>query len=409
MTSPRCRLCDASLSHIVIDLGVCPLANSFVAAERLSQPEVSHPLRAWVCGACFLVQVENFEEPKDLFSKYPYFSSISQSWLRHAKAYAHMAKSRFDLNGASEVVEVASNDGYLLQYFKAHGIPVFGIEPAANIAETAKALDIPTEVAFFGKTTAERLRAAGHAADLMPANNVLAHVPDIADFLDGFRILLKPHGVATFEFPHLLPTIVEGQFDQICQEHLSYLSLGVVKESLGQSNLRVFDVERLPTHGGSLRVFVCHAKGPHIERRTVSSLLLEERRAGLYELETYSRFAERAASIKCDVLDFLIRARREGKTVCGYGAAGKATTFVNYCGIGPELLRVVADRNPDKQNTWFPGQRIPVVTPEAMLTMRPDYVLILAWNLKDEIASELTMVREWNGRFVTAIPVLNIF
>ena len=409
MTAPACRMCTAPLSRTFVDLGVSPLANSFLTREQLSRAEIFYPLRVWVCESCLLVQLEQFEGPEALFSDYVYFSSYSQSWLRHAETYAAAMVNRFALHPGSEVVEIASNDGYLLQYFTARGIPVLGVEPAANVAKVALARGIPTKIAFFGTSTAESMRATGHDPDLMVANNVLAHVPDMLDFLAGFRILLKSTGVATFEFPHLLPTMLQGQFDQIYHEHLSYLSLSVVQNALRLVGLRVFDVERLPTHGGSLRVFTCQDEGPHPERQSVTAVLEAEREAGLPAVETYSHFSKRAASIKSDVLQFLTCALAEGKTVCGYGAAAKGTTFINYCGIGPELLPVVADRSPHKQNTWFPGRHIPIVAPQEMLSLRPDYILILAWNLRDEISKELAMVRDWGGQFVTAIPHLSIF
>lgn len=382
MTGPRCRICNAVLSHTFVDLGLSPLANSYVTADRLRDAEIFLPLHVRVCDECFLVQIEEFESPEGLFSEYAYFSSYSQTWVRHAEAYAGEATTRFGLGPDSKVVEVASNDGYLLQYFAERGIPVLGIEPARNVAKVALARAIPTEVMFFGRATAQKLKADGHAADLMTANNVLAHVPDIIDFVGGFNILLKPEGVATFEFPHLLRLIEGMQFDTIYHEHFSYLSLGVVREVMSRSGLRIFDVDVLTTHGGSLRVFVCHRDSGQPEQPKVAALLEEEREAGLFRAEGYSGFAEKVAAIKCEALDFLIRARREGKKVCGYGAAAKGNTFINFCGFGPELLPLVADKSPHKQGTWLPGSRIPVVAPERMLALRPDYVLILPWNLK---------------------------
>lgn len=408
-TDPRCRLCGARLVRPVVDLGPIPLANAFIPAERLDEAETFYPLRAWICDDCFLVQAPTTVAPADLFSNYLYFSSVSQSWLRHAEAYAAMAVARFGIDAGKKVVEIASNDGYLLQFFVGRGIPALGVEPAANVAEVAVARGIPTHVAFFGAETARRLVASGHAADLVPANNVLAHVPDPVDFLTGIRILLKPEGVATFEFPHLLPTIVETQFDQVCLEHASYLSFGVVQEALRRCGLRAFDVEALPTHGGSLRVFACHEAAGHAETPAVAAMTAREDEAGLGSPGTYDAFRARVTSIKYDTLEFLIRASREKKLVCGYGAAGKGTTFVNYCGFGPDLVRAIADRNPHKQNTWLPGRHIPIVSPDEMLATKPDYVLILPWNLREEIAGELAAVRGWGGKFVTAIPELAVF
>jgi SAM-dependent methyltransferase len=371
--------------------------------------EMFFPLHAFVCGKCFLVQLEEFESPEHIFSDYAYFSSYSKSWLRHAEQYANAMIKRFSLNAASKVVEIASNDGYLLQYFVETGIPVLGIEPAANVAKVAVERGVPTEVLFFGEETAKRMRTAGHAADLMAANNVLAHVPDILDFTAGFRVLLKPEAVVTLEFPHLLRMIEHAQFDTIYHEHFSYLSLGAVDYVLRKNKLRVFDVEELTTHGGSLRVFVCHDASGHATQPAIARVLQEEKLAGLTSLAGYEGFARNAIDIKCAALEFLIGAHRQGKTVVGYGAAAKGNTFLNYCGIGPELLTAVADRSPHKQNTLLPGSRIPVVSPERLFASKPDYVLILPWNLKNEIISELAELRGWGGQFITAIPELNVF
>lgn len=409
MRTATCRACGSLLQHTFIDLGLSPLANSYVPAERMRGGEMFFPLHAYVCERCFLVQLEEFESPEHIFSDYAYFSSYSKSWLCHAEQYAKAMIKRFGLDATNKVVEIASNDGYLLQYFVEPGIPVLGIEPAANVAKVAVERGVPTEVLFFGEETAKRMCAAGHGADLMAANNVLAHVPDILDFTAGFRVLLKPEGVATLEFPHLLRMIKHVQFDTIYHEHFSYLSLGAVDFVLRKNQLRVFDVEELATHGGSLRVFVCHDASGHPTRPAVARVLQEEKLAGLTSLAGYQGFARNAIDIKCAALDFLITAHRQGKAVAGYGAAAKGNTFLNYCGIGPELLTAVADRSPHKQNTLLPGSRIPVVSPESLLASKPDYVLILPWNLKDEIVSELAELRGWGGRFVTAIPELNVF
>jgi SAM-dependent methyltransferase len=404
-----CRACGARLKYTFVDLGLSPLANSYVPIERLRECEKFYPLHAYVCDTCFLVQLEEFESPQQIFSNYAYFSGFSTNWLRHAEAYVIAMQGRFDLGPQHKVVEVASNDGYLLQYFAKRNIPVLGIEPARNVAEVAISRGVATEVMFFGRRTAETLLAAGHAADLMTANNVLAHVPDILDFLAGFRVLLKPRGVATFEFPHLLRMIEASQFDTIYHEHFSYLSLGVVADVLKLNRLRVFDVEELPTHGGSLRLFVCHEDADHRQLPAVDRVLAEERAAGLRDLSAYAGFAEKVVEIKCRALAFLIKARQDKKIVCGYGAAAKGNTFLNYCGIGPEFIQVVADRSPHKQKTFLPGSRIPVVSPEAMLARKPDYVFILPWNLKQEIAEQLREIRAWGGSFVSAIPDLSTF
>jgi SAM-dependent methyltransferase len=408
MTNASCRVCGTTLRRTFVDLGLSPLANSYVPAARAREGEVFYPLHVYVCEGCFLVQLEEFETPDNIFSNYSYFSGFSTTWLRHAEGYAIAMERRFGLDSGSKVVEVASNDGYLLQYFVAHGIAVLGVEPAKNVAAAAVERGVPTEVTFFGERTAKILRDAGHAADLMVANNVLAHVPDILDFVGGFSILLKPDGAGTFEFPHFLRMMQEKQFDTIYHEHFSYLSLRAVAEVLNRKGLRVFDVEQLTTHGGSLRVFFCHDDSTHRETQAVARVLGEETSAGLSDMKSYSHFEREVIDIKCRAIEFLVRARDQGKIVCGYGAAAKGNTFLNYCGVGPELIKVVADRSPHKQNTLLPGSRIPVVSPEAMLEEKPDYVLILPWNLKDEIAGQLRGIESWGGRFVTAIPRLAI-
>jgi len=408
-TPPPCRSCGRPLTHTFCDLGLSPLANAYVAPERRHRGETFHPLHAYVCEACWLVQLEAFESPEAIFSDYAYFSGFSASWLAHAERYVAAMQARFGLGPMSRVVEVASNDGYLLQYFVARGVPVLGVEPAANVAAVARERGVPTEVAFFGEATARRLAEAGHAADLLAANNVLAHVPDILDFTAGFRVLLKPEGVATFEFPHLLRMIDQTQFDTIYHEHFSYLSLGVVAGILARQGLRVFDVEEHPTHGGSLRVFACHGAAAHARTAAVERVLGDERAAGLFDLAGYAGFAEAVVAIRHAALRFLMDEREAGRTVCAYGAAAKGNTFLNTCGIGPTLVRAVADRSPHKQGMELPGSRIPVVSPETLLAMRPDRVLILPWNLKHEIADEMAAIRAWGGRFVTAIPHLDVF
>ena len=404
----RCRSCGAPLTRTVADLGLSPLANSYVPPERAGQGEMVYPLHAFVCEQCWLVQLEAFESPEHIFSDYAYFSGFSTGWLSHAERYVAAMTERFQLGPHSKVVEVASNDGYLLQYFVARGVPVLGVEPAANVAAAARDKGVPSEVAFFGRGTAERLLAEGHGADLMAAHNVLAHVPDILDFVAGFQVLLKRDGAGTFEFPHLLRMVEHKQFDTIYHEHFSYLSLGVVSGILERSGLRVFDVAELPTHGGSLRVFFCHADGPHASTPAVARVLAAERDGGLFEADGYARFADAVVAIKCASLEFLIGEHRAGRRVCGYGAAAKGNTFLNYCGIGPELICAVADRSPHKQGTLLPGSRIPVVSPETLIEMRPDTVLILPWNLKAEIIHEMAGIRAWGGRFVTCIPSLTV-
>jgi SAM-dependent methyltransferase len=403
-----CRSCGATLSVTFVDLGMSPLANSFVAAEDLHRAECIYPLHVYVCANCFLVQLEEFESPEHIFSDYLYFSSFSDSWLAHCRDYAAMATRRFALGAASKVVEIASNDGYLLQYFVAQGIPVLGVDPAANVAAAALARGVPTEIAFFGRETASRLVREGHAADLIAANNVLAHVPDINDFVAGFAVLLRHAGVATFEFPHLLELMAQNQFDTIYHEHFSYLSFMVVRRILAAHGLHAFDVESLPTHGGSLRVFACHDGAPYPTEASVELMLGRERDAGLDRIETYAAFAEGVIATKLDLLSFLIGARRQGLAVVGYGAPAKGNTLLNFCGVGPELLAYTTDRSTHKQGRYLPKTRIPILAPEAIARTRPDYVLILPWNIKDEIIASLPQVRGWGGRFVTPIPTVRI-
>ena len=410
MTPGQCRACGAVLSRSCVDLGMTPLANSYVPFHRASDAEKFYPLHAKVCDTCFLVQLDAFEPPEHIFSdSYAYFSSFSSSWLRHAEAYAEAMIARFGLGMAAHIVEVASNDGYLLRWFVARGRRVTGIEPAANCAAAAEALGVPTEVTFFGAESAREIAARRGRADLVVANNVLAHVPDLRDFTAGFREILAPEGVITFEFPHLLNLITLTQFDTIYHEHFSYLALHPVRRVLANQGLRVFDVEGLPTHGGSLRVFACHRGAAHVEAPSVAALLRREETAGLTDPATYSAFRARVVEVKNRTWEFLIAAQRAGRLVCGYGAPAKGNTFLNYCGIGPDHLAFTVDRNPAKQNTLLPGSRIPVFDVAEITRRRPDDVLILPWNLTEEIVSELADIRAWGGRFVTAISELRIF
>ena len=407
-TMSQCRFCDAPLTRTLVDLGVSPLSNAFVDPASADRMEPFYPLHAKVCDACLLVQVDAFESPASIFSDYVYFSSYSDSWIEHARRYADAMIARFDLDTGSRVVEVASNDGYLLAHFLARGVPVLGVEPAANVAEVAREKGIPTEVAFFGAATAARLHRSHGPADLMAANNVLAHVPDINDFVAGFAALLAPEGVVTFEFPHLLELIRECQFDTIYHEHFSYLSLLAVERILERHGLRVFDVETLPTHGGSLRVFATHAGAGHASCPGRDAVLDAERAAGLDDPRSYDGFAPRVHAVKFALLEFLIEAHRGGKRVAGYGAPAKGNTLLNYCGVGPELLPFTVDRNPHKQGKLLPGTRIPVHAPEALDGARPDYVLILPWNLRAEIEASMAHVRDWGARFVVPIPEIRI-
>jgi 2-polyprenyl-3-methyl-5-hydroxy-6-metoxy-1,4-benzoquinol methylase len=408
MTDRPCRNCGTHLTETFADLGMSPLSNSFIKPDQARSMEPFYPLHAWVCSSCRLVQLEEFETPASIFSDYLYFSSYSDTWLRHAETYAGAMVERFGLGAQARVVEIASNDGYLLQFFQRHGCEVLGIEPAANVAKVALEKGIPSEVAFFGVETARRLAGAGRMADHMAANNVLAHVPDLNDFVGGFAILLRPQGVVTFEFPHLLRQMQLNQFDTIYHEHFSYLSLHVVRRILAAHGLRVFDVEELSTHGGSLRVFACHDGAGHALLPAVAAVLQAELADGLEGAEAYRAFAEKVVDVKAGLLRFLLDARAEGKRVAAYGAPAKGNTLLNYCGVGPELIAFTVDRSPHKQGTLLPGTRIPVHGPDAILQARPDYVLILPWNLKDEITQQMAAVEDWGGRFVVPIPSLSI-
>ncbi len=401
---PTCRFCATPLRDVVADLGISPLSNSYVPPDKQTEMEPFFPLKAWFCGECGLVQLEEFATPGEIFSRYDYFSSYSDTWLRHAREYVDFMSGRYAVGRDSQVVEIASNDGYLLQYFVERGVRALGVEPAANVAAAAAAKGIPTETAFFGKKTAESLVERGFAADLALGNNVLAHVPDINDFVAGFATLLKPDGIMTVEFPHLLNLVRGLQFDTIYHEHFSYLSLYTVRRIFLSHGLLVFDVQELPTHGGSLRVFACPSGAGRKRTEAVDALLRRELDAGLDRFEGFRGFSAAVEEIKYGLLEFLIRARRAGRCVAAYGAAAKGNTLLNYAGIRGDLIAMVADRSPAKQGKLLPGSRIPVVAPEELLAARPDYVLILPWNLREEIMTQLAAVREWGGRFVTAVP-----
>lgn len=406
MTSPpHCLSCHAPLTRTWVDLGLSPLSNNFVRPEHADSPDQLYPLHARVCDICLLVQIDSVVPPDAIFNAdYAYFSSFSDSWLAHCEKYAAMMTARFSLNAASKVVEVASNDGYMLQYFVANGIPVLGIEPSANTAAVAEARGVRTEVRFFGVETARDLAARGERADVLAAKNVLAHVPDINDFVGGVAIALKPEGVFTVEFPHLLTTSEGLQFDTIYHEHFTYLSLLAVDTIFANCGLRIFDVERLSTHGGSLRVFACLAEAGHPTSDNVAAVRQAEFDANLDGPEGYAGFATRVEGVRDALLAFLNKARADGKRVIGYGAAAKGNTLLNYCGIGPDLLPFIVDRSPQKQGRLCPGSRIPVQAPDTLIAARPDYVLILPWNIQAEVELQLAEIREWGGRFVVAIP-----
>jgi len=404
-TAASCRFCGSRLDHTVVDLGLSPLCESYVPAEKLGGMEAFYPLHVRVCAECLLVQIPEFVPPDDIFTEYAYFSSYSSAWLKHAEDYVGMISERLALDAGSSVVELASNDGYLLQYFVRRGIPSLGIEPAANTARAAAEKGVETLVRFFGRGLAEELRAAGRQADLVIGNNVLAQVPDLNSFVAGIRVLLKPTGTATLEFPHLLRLIEGNQFDTIYHEHFSYFSLLATERILAAHRLTLFDVEELWTHGGSLRVYVRPAEDSSrpVSPR-VTALREAERAAGLHRPESYARFQERVRETKRKLLTLLIDVKRQGKRIAGYGAPGKGNTLLNYCGIGPDFLDFTVDRNPYKQGRFLPGTHVPIHAPEHLAREKPDYIFILPWNLKDEIVAQLRDARTWGARFIVPIP-----
>jgi SAM-dependent methyltransferase len=404
-----CRACGGVLSVTMADLGVQPPSNAFLACEADAAREKRYPLRAKVCESCKLVQLDYDVAPQELFGNYVYFSSYSDAWLKHAKDFCDMAQRRFRLDAASLVVELASNDGYLLKNFLTLGIPVLGIDPSDTVAAAATRIGVPTLVEFFGVELARTLASEGRRADLIVGNNVIAHVPSLNDFVAGIAVLLKPAGTVTIEFPHLLTLIEQVEFDTIYHEHYSYISLFAIEQVFGRHGLRIYDVEQLPTHGGSLRIFAAHAGRAGLEdSRALRAVRGQEAAAGLSDLRTYLRFAERVEQCRRSIQDFFAAAKRDGKTVAAYGAAAKGNTLLNYCGLNRGDISLVADRNPHKLGKLLPGTHIPVVTPEEMLREKPDYVLILPWNLKDEIRVQLKGIAEWGGRFVTPVPLVQI-
>jgi hypothetical protein len=405
-----CRLCGHRLEDIFINLGVSPLANSFLLPEQLSKMEPFYPLKVFVCSQCFLVQLEEVESPEHIFSDYAYFSSFSTAWLDHARRYVEMAIDRFCLGANSKVIEVASNDGYLLKYFHAKRIPVLGIEPAANIAAVAESIGIPTKVLFLSDDTGRKLAEEGHLADLVIGNNVFAHVPRLHSFVAGLKAILKPHGTVTLEFPHLLRLIRQNQFDTIYHEHFSYLSLLTAERVLSDHELEVYDLDELPTHGGSLRIYVRHrGNGVGPVSVNVEALRAKEKEAGFYSLDGYRAFESKVRKVKSDLLDFLIHETRKGNQVAGYGAPAKGNTLLNYCGVGPELIAYTVDQSPHKQGLYLPGTRIPIFSPDHIAETKPAYILILPWNLRDEIADQMAHIRQWGGLFVVPIPELQVF
>jgi 2-polyprenyl-3-methyl-5-hydroxy-6-metoxy-1,4-benzoquinol methylase len=400
-----CRFCSTSLRAIMVDLGMSPLANAYLTTEQLHQMEPFYPLRVYVCQRCWLVQLEAFTAPESIFSDYAYFSSYSDSWLQHAKAYVEMAVERFNLSATSQVVEIASNDGYLLQHFVAQGIPVLGIEPAENVAAAAQQQGIQTLVRFFGEDLAKQLVAHGTQADLVVGNNVLAHVPQLNDFVSGLKRVLKPHGVITMEFPHLLCLMAEKQFDTIYHEHFSYFSLRTVRAVFAAHGLTLFDVDELPTHGGSLRIYARHREDTsHPVTPRVTDLLVREEAAGLQCVDTYLAFAEEVKATKRRCLEFFLQAKQHKKNLAGYGAPAKGNTLLNYLGVRTDFLDYTVDRSPHKQGHFLPGTHIPILHPDEITTTRPDYLVILPWNIQAEIRQQMAHIREWGGQFVTLIP-----
>ncbi len=409
METKKCLFCSAPLRKTFVDLGMHPLCESYVSEDKLNQMEPFYPLHVYVCEKCFLVQLHEYVSPADIFTEYAYFSSYADSWVQHAKRYTEMIVDRLKLTEKSFVVELASNDGYLLQHFVAKGIPVLGIEPAANVAEAARKKNVPTLVKFFGRNTAKDLVAERGKADLVLGNNVLAQVPDINDFVDGIKLLLADHGVVTIEFPHLMKLMEENQFDTIYHEHFFYFSLMSAERIFAAHGLTLFDVEELPTHGGSLRIYGRHtedATQPVTER--YRELMNREKAAGFDRLDTYELFGEKVKETKRKLLEFLIEAKRKGKTIAGYGAPGKGNTLLNYCGVRADFIDYTVDRNTYKQGKYLPGTHIPIFAPEKIRETRPDYVLILPWNFKDEIMAQVSHIREWGGRFVVPIPEVKV-
>ena len=413
ITTPKrgyCRFCGTPLCHTVVDLGMSPLCENFLAGDKLNRMEPFYPLRLWVCDQCFLVQLEEYVSGSEIFSEYAYFASFSDSWLDHSRRYVDQMVGQLGLTAQSEVIEIASNDGYLLQYFLKRGIPAVGVEPAANVAKAAQEKGVPTIVKFFGRSTAHELAALGHRPDLILGNNVLAQVPDLNDFVGGLKTLLGPHGVITIEFPHLLRTIEGRQFDQVYHEHFSYFSLYSAERIFAAHGLPVFDVEELPTHGGSIRIYARHAEDS-TKRSTARLKALRQREieAGVNTLPYYADFECRVHETKRKLLEFLISAKGSGKRIVGYGAPGKGNTLLNFCGIRADFLEFTVDRSPHKHGKYLPGTHIPILPPQRLFEARPDYVLILPWNLKTEIMMQLDGIRAWGGKFVVPIPELKVY
>ena len=407
----NCRFCSAPVRHSVCDLGMHPLCENFLTEEQTRAPETYYPLHAFVCEKCFLIQVKDYVHGTEIFQgEYAYFSSFSDSWLEHCSRYVDAMTDRWNLNDNSLVVELASNDGYLLQYFVKKNIPCLGIEPADNVAAAAEEKGVPTRVLYFGSEVAKQLKAEGLRPNLMAANNVLAHVPDLNDFVAGIRILLADDGVLTVEFPHVMQTLEQNQFDQIYQEHYCYFSLVTLQKVFAAHGMTIFDLDELPTHGGSLRIYVRHEDDTSKPvTSAVTDMLDMEIAGGMTDIATYAAFAERVKETKRRMLEFLIEAKRAGRQVVGYGAPGKGNTMLNYCGVGTDVIDYVVDRNPYKHGRFLPGSHIPVFSPDRLAETRPDYILILPWNLKDEISAQLEYTRDWGAQLVVSVPQLSVF
>jgi len=405
----NCRFCNTRLKNQFVSLGASPLSNSFRTEEELHRMEPYYPLEVYVCDNCFLVQLDEFESPENIFNDYAYFSSYSDTWLKHAKDYVDKMTGLINLTTQSYVIEIASNDGYLLQYFVEKGIPVLGIEPARNVAEAAIQKGIPTETVFWDTKTAKRLASEGKYADLLLGNNVLAHVPNLNDFVEGLKVLLKQQGVITMEFPHLMRLMEETQFDTIYHEHFSYFSFVTVEKVFNAHGLNIFDVEELPTHGGSLRIYACHKEDQtkHISRSVVD-LRKKEIASGYTNINHYLSFNDKVKTVKRNILNFFIQAKENGKTIVGYGAPAKGNTLLNYCGLRTDFLDYTVDRNPYKQGRYLPGSHIPIQSPDMIKETKPDYLFILPWNIKEEIMDQMAFIKEWGGRFIIPIPKVEI-
>lgn len=406
----NCRFCSTHLTYCFADLGMSPLANSYLKQEELQQVEPYYPLHVNVCKECYLVQLPEFTPPENIFSDYAYFSSYSEQWLNHSKAYTEMIIDRFGFDSKSQIVEIASNDGYLLQYFKEKNIPILGIEPAMNVAKVAIDSGIPTITKFFGVVTAKTLIDNNKNGDLIIANNVLAHVPDLNDFVEGMKILLSPNGIITVEFPHLMHLMDNNQFDTIYHEHFSYFSFMTVNSVFAAHDLKIFDVDEISTHGGSLRIYACHRKNRmrSVSKR-VKTLLSRENDFGLHKIETYLSFNEKIRAVKRNILDFMIKVKNQKRSLVGYGAPAKGNTLLNYCGIRTDFLDYTVDRSPHKQGCFLPGTHIPIYHPDHIKETKPDFLVILPWNIKDEIMDQMDFIRTWGGKFVVFIPEVKVY